>query len=656
MSGRNRGLAFQPGSQQRLLHHVESAVLPRLPVGLQIGTQEVVVEKGPGTLVGQVRADDRLEKAGVFPLQEQIHLVAGELRIPGPLLLRVQGGPAHQPVEAGQRRIGIQGPQQSEDRFQRLIGLPPAVPEIAERQRLAPDQSPGFPDFGGPSRGVQRTGQTQILADDGRGGPRQGLPGGLGLVFDLDLDHRTVSERRGRQADPALGIGHQVEPGQRSPGQEVQFGARRRRRRGLFLARQALGHLDAAGHVAHRRWRRMAVGDGEGHRVGRTFVPGVEEQSRASQPVARILPGIPAVEDVARLVADGPPARVEVGQMVGDLVSGSPPGEPAEAGEQRRLGHEVAGDHMDTGGSVPVEEPDLGLARGGEGHRGEVHRRSRPQLQRAGLAHQPTGHGNPVGDAQGGQRFTGVAQSQRIVAGGQPGDLQLVAHGADGRAPVGDERAPAQLQQGPGVGCVPREPWDPHGFPDTGMDLAGAGPVGGLQRPGTVEVLPGRHLDPREVLEPAEFDAPLRVGPQRRLLGGHEPPPVEHESQRLIGHGFAVAAEDLDPMVLPVPSQEGVPRSGGPFQAVDLPGAGRAQFALLAAGHRVDPPAQGGRDPSQTVGDAEGPREQSRRLEVRGAEFDRGRAGDAVMGDRGECQSRFRQQFGRGRVVADAQR
>ena len=49
------------------------------------------------------------------------------------------------------------------------------------------------------------------------------------------------------------------------------------------------------------------------------------------------------IEPAIRLVADGPPARVEVGQMVGDLVSGSPPGEPAEAGEQRRLGHEVAG-------------------------------------------------------------------------------------------------------------------------------------------------------------------------------------------------------------------------------------------------------------------------------------------------------------------------
>ena len=629
---------------------------PRFPVGLQIGAQEVVVEEGVGALVGQMRADDRLEEAGVLPLQEQVHLMAGELRVAGALFLRAQRGPAHQPLEAGQLRVRIQCPQQTEDRPQRFVGFPPAVPEVVEPQRLAADQSARFPDLGDPLRRLRRLGQAQILGGDGGSASRQRLPGGFGLVLDLHLDDGAISERGGRQPDPALGIGHQVEPGQGTPRQEIQLGARRQRWRGLFLARQALGELHRPGHVAHRGRRCVTFGHRQGHRVGRALVPGVQQQSRAGQAISGVLPGIPSVEDVAGFVADGPTGRVEVGQVVGDPGTGSPACEPSEAGEQPRVGHEVARDHMDAGGPVPVQDPDLGIAPRGDRHRGQVDRRVGPQLQGPVPARQPSGHGNPVGDAQGAERFAGIAQPQRIVAGRQTGDLQLVAHGSDGRAPVGGEGPPAQFQQGPGVRCVPREPRDPHDLTHPGMDLAGAGAIGGLQRPGTMEFAFAGHLDPGELLEPAEFDAALGIGPQGDLLGGGETPPVEDESEHLIGHRFAVSTAHLDPMVFAVPLQEGVTDVGRPFQAVDLPGAGRAQLAFLTPAQWLDPPAQGGRDPCQPIGDPEGPGEQSGWLEVRGPEIDGGRATDAVVGDRGERQAWLREQFGRGRMVADAQR
>ena len=188
MACRGSGLAVQSTGQEGFLNQIQPPVSPGFPIRFQIRPQQVVIDEGARPLVGQVRSDDRLEEARIFPLQEEIHLMAGELRIPGASLVGCQRRPTHQPIEACQLRIGMERPQQAEHRFQRVVGFPLAVPGLRQRQALSADQPPGIPDFRRAARCLQHTAQALILKGDGLFGSDNRQPRGLGGVFHVHLD------------------------------------------------------------------------------------------------------------------------------------------------------------------------------------------------------------------------------------------------------------------------------------------------------------------------------------------------------------------------------------------------------------------------------------------------------------------------------------
>ena len=129
---------------------------------------------------------------------------------------------------------------------------------------------------------------------------------------------------------------------------------------------------------------------------------------------------------------------------------------------------------------------------------------------------------------------------------------------------------------------------------------------------------------------------------------------MEGQREGLVGHRFPVFAADFHPIALAAPAQEGVPREGGPIDAVELPAPGGAQFTLLATGHGIDPSVHGGRDPAQTFWNPEGVGHQAARRES--GERHLGAGAHAVEGGGGQRQSGVGEQFRGGRLVADAQR
>ena len=295
MARRGSGFAVQSSGQEGFLDQIQATVSSGFSIRFQIGPQQVVIDEGARPLIGQVGPDDGLEEGRIFPLQEEIHLMAGELRVAGASLVGCQRRPTHEPIKARQLGIRMEGPQQAEHGLQGVVGFPLAVPGLRQRPGLSADQPLGIPDFRRAAGCFQYAAEALVLKGEGFFGPDNRQPRGIGGVLHIHLDEGSVPEGGRRQPDLAGGIRDEVEQGRRSRGQKVPVRIQSRSGRGELTSRQHVGHLCHSGQAARGGERCGPVGDGQCFRIGGALVPGVEQQAGPGQPIARVLRGIAAV-------------------------------------------------------------------------------------------------------------------------------------------------------------------------------------------------------------------------------------------------------------------------------------------------------------------------------------------------------------------------
>ena len=442
MSRRELPLRIEALRQQDPFHDVQLPVRPGLDVAGQIIAHQPVVQVRLVLLVPQVRLDDLPEEVRVAAEQEEVQLVAGVLGVELALLLVLQRRPLHDEAELPQRRIAAQRHVQRVDLGEAVVGFLLRTRDVGQHQRLALAEDADLLLLGEVLLGVQRLRQAEFsrLHVDFR---QRNLPEDRVLGIDREHVHVMVRAHVGeRNRHDPVGIGRQVDQHGGGIAEEVQVGqvvrldlaAGAREPASRRAARLAAVAAPESAAFAGALLARIRLADG----------PGVQQQPRTLQHVARELRRVLAFEDVAVLIADLPPGHVDRQR---------PPQQP-HAGLDVARHHPVV---QRVGGQVPrSHHVHAGELRGVLQADGDVVLvgRHRLDLQRAGVADlQPSLDVHHVGalllarsqlDVD---RRVAPLDQQRVIAGRQVLDHDEAVADLQGVEAVLPERSAAEFQQ-----------------------------------------------------------------------------------------------------------------------------------------------------------------------------------------------------------------
>ena len=128
-------LAANPFAEQNPLPSVELLEIPRLEIVAQIIVQEPMVEKLLFLLVRQIGPDRRLEKLGIFLVEEEMQFVAGVFEIQRVLLFELQRRPGFNEVELDKLRVAVQSRVQRKHPRDAVVGLEMRAGDVGNHQR-----------------------------------------------------------------------------------------------------------------------------------------------------------------------------------------------------------------------------------------------------------------------------------------------------------------------------------------------------------------------------------------------------------------------------------------------------------------------------------------------------------------------------------------
>ncbi len=114
---------FSALGEQRALDQVQPRVGGGLQVAGEVVFQQEIIHEGLVLFVSQRRFDDLGEKRGILAGEEEVQLVAGELRVFGEFFVVLELRPLQDPGELGEGGVAAQRGEQRVDAAQRVVGL-----------------------------------------------------------------------------------------------------------------------------------------------------------------------------------------------------------------------------------------------------------------------------------------------------------------------------------------------------------------------------------------------------------------------------------------------------------------------------------------------------------------------------------------------------
>ena len=401
--------------KENALQGVETFVFERFEVGIELGSEQELVDEGLVTFVGKVGCDHLREEPGILFPEEEVQLMAGELGIPGAFFLFLEIRPVEDELELTQGCVLPDGKQVTVSAGEILKNLKARGAQVLDLQALALLQEGDRVLFGEVAIRVESLAEAQVR--DFGCTFRQGEFGVACPLMVEDEDVHVLAVPEGIEVDGevALLVRLQVEKTDRAVDEEIDRAAGRNFLPSLFARRRrgcssGLGGLAGQGAIVI-----FPIREGFLFRLGITHGPGIEDNLRAFEHVARQFPGIAPLKDVAEFVPDLATADVEVGQVAGGAAEESAPGGVAEESKEVEVRQEAGGNNVYAGGFVGIRHVDLQrLAVGGE--LCQVRGIPVDQLEGPGAVEDvPVGHhspGNPEGDG-----LAALLEKEAVVAG-----------------------------------------------------------------------------------------------------------------------------------------------------------------------------------------------------------------------------------------------
>ncbi len=280
-----RGVGVHALCEQRAFDGVERGELAgieiaREGIGFAAGEQPVIDER-LGALVREIRPHDRVEERAVFPVQEQVQLVARVLRVELAALRVGQHVPARDECELAQRRVVGEREQIRVRALDAVDEVQLRGREILDDELLAGAQRLHRLALHRVARGIERDLEPQIARRERRLAEMHVRERRAGRIVDDDRQRRRAPELRERDRDRVVG-GHEVREHRRCVGEEVVANVR--------VGLRGLHRSGRGGTAAWHRARRGRRGERNARPRGRD--------------VARRRPARPRVEQQARLVED----------------------------------------------------------------------------------------------------------------------------------------------------------------------------------------------------------------------------------------------------------------------------------------------------------------------------------------------------------------
>ena len=224
MPGGLRQFVRHPLGQRDPLGHVQPAELPRLQEFGHVVVEQPVVEERLVLLVGQVRLDDGVEEFGVFLAQEEVQLVAGELRVEGSFFFDLQLRPLQQERELGELRIFRKRGVQRVDFGQAVVGFEAAPGGVLELELFADVEDRHLFLLGEVQGRIQPLLQAQVGEEGGLLGQGGAAGGGVQRVAGDHVDHSVRAELFHRHLHYAVFVGGQVHRHGTGVVQEIEVG------------------------------------------------------------------------------------------------------------------------------------------------------------------------------------------------------------------------------------------------------------------------------------------------------------------------------------------------------------------------------------------------------------------------------------------------
>ena len=534
-----------------------------------------------------------------------MELVAGVLGVECPFLLGFLFRPGQEERELGQLGIFGQRRVQAVDPGQAVVGLEAAGRHVGQHEGLLRRQDAHLLLLGEVALRVQSVPQPQVDKLGRLFGQHRAPVGRVERIDGNHVDHGVRADDLALNLDYPFLVRHQVDHHGGGIGQEVQIGevaagggnsrdlGLRARSRFAGLGNASSAELLSAFSQLFARFRR-ANG------------PGIEQERRPFQHVARILLLPAAVQDVAILIADVAPGeidrfrvgRVDAGQF---LIA-----HPRQVGE-RREGRLVArGEDVHARERRQIPEPDshpVGV--GGDGR--DLHRLQGRQLQVPQLAQDMVAHNRTVDDPDA-DPLAGGLEPKIVVPRRQTTKFQhavanaqsVEAIGPDGVADHLEQRQlrPRRLGRGAEVG-------EADDCPGPGVDELPVRVPIERQRPGVSGPFRAGRRHAHDVAQGSQIHPALSVGLQRRLHRLAEVAVLESQLHRPVRFRFPRPAEQLDGVVGAELGQVQVLRLLRPFDLVQGERLPRGQVERLVLAQALDPGLERHRERGQPGGHAE---------------------------------------------------
>ena len=285
--------------------------------------------------------------------------MAGELGIPGTFFLFLEVRPVENEFEFAQGCVFPDGKEVTISAGEVLENLKAGGAQVLDLEAFALLQESDRVLFGKVAIRIEGLSQAQVRNFGGTF--RQGE---LGIACTLmveneDMHVLTVTEGIKVDGKITFFVRLQIEEADRSMDEEIDRAAGRYLLTGLPVWRGRGSCVGLGGLAGLGTFVILSVPEDLLFRPGIPYGPGIEDDLRALEHIARKFAGITSFEDVAEFIPDLAAADVKVWQVAGGAAEESSPRSAAEEVKEVEVGKKAGGNKVYPGGLIGVSHLDL---------------------------------------------------------------------------------------------------------------------------------------------------------------------------------------------------------------------------------------------------------------------------------------------------------